>query len=323
MPLGITMGDSSGVGPEIILSRFAAGELDEDIVIYGDLSVLRAGVKHLNLEIDLYPISSPSDLIQGRLNILDLGLLTESDWAPGILNAKSGAAAYQYVLKATEDSLNRDIDAIVTMPINKEATRLSYASFTGHTELIAEICGTKECAMMLATEQVAVSHVSTHISLAEAIKTLNSERVEKVIELTHNTVVRYKNIPRIAVCGLNPHAGENGIFGNEETKIIAPAIDATRNKGISVSGPYPADTVFYQAIHQDAFDAIVCMYHDQGHAPMKLWAFRSAVNTTIGLPIIRTSVDHGTAFDIAWSGKAFTESLQHALNFARKLARAC
>lgn len=320
MPLGITMGDSSGVGPEIILRRFAAGELDEDIVIYGDLSVLRAGVKHLNLEIDLYPISSPSDLIRGRLNILDLGLLTESDWVPGILNAKSGAAAYQYVLRATEDSLNRDIDAIVTMPINKEATRLSYASFTGHTELIAEICGTKECAMMLATEQVAVSHVSTHISLAQAIKTLNSERVEKVIELTHNTVVRYKNIPRIAVCGLNPHAGENGVFGNEETQLIAPAIDATRKKGISVSGPYPADTVFYQAIHQDAFDAIVCMYHDQGHAPMKLWAFRSAVNTTIGLPIVRTSVDHGTAFDIAWSGKAFTESLQHALNFARKLA---
>jgi len=165
-----------------------------------------------------------------------------------------------------------------------------------------------------------VSHVSTHVSMREAITRVTTERVLDVIALTHGAMARFIPQPRIAVCGLNPHAGEHGLFGDEDATYILPAIEAAIAKGMTVTGPHPADTVFYQAIHNDQHDAIICMYHDQGHAPMKLIGFESAVNVTIGLPIIRTSVDHGTAFDIAWQGKAFTSSLAHALDYAWKLA---
>jgi len=204
--------------------------------------------------------------------------------------------------------------------MNKEATRASDPDFIGHTEFIAGLCNTPDISMMLTTNDIAVSHLSTHVALKDAIKLVSVERITMIINLTHAALSAFIESPRIAVCGVNPHAGEHGLFGEEDEKIVRPAIEAAVRRGLNVTGPHPADTVFYQAIHNDRHDAIVCMYHDQGHAPMKLISFESGVNVTIGLPIIRTSVDHGTAFDIAWQGKAFTSSLEHALGYAWKLA---
>ena len=225
--------------------------------------------------------------------------------------------------RATRDALAGTVAGIVTMPMNKEATQLSDPAFVGHTELIAGLCGVQKVTMMLTTRlpsgPLAVTHVSTHVSLATAIERVRRQRVLDVIHLTNDVLGRFLDRPRIAVCGLNPHAGEHGLFGGEDIEHIAPAIAAAVAEGIDASGPHPADTVFYQAVHRGRYDAIVCMYHDQGHGPMKLLAFDTGVNVTLGLPIVRTSVDHGTAFDIAWKGEAFTDSLQHALDYARML----
>lgn len=308
-PIAITMGDASGVGPEILLRRFAAGLLADDVVVYGDLAVLRHGAGLLGLSTDL-----------NGLRVADLGLLGADDHRPGAIDARSGAAAREYVLRATADALAGAVSAVVTLPMNKEATQLSDPTFVGHTELIAAACGVQRYSMMLTAGDLAVTHVSTHVSLTDAIARVRTGRVREVIDLTHETLARFLAHPRIAVCGLNPHAGEHGLFGREDIEEIIPAIESARADGLEVSGPHPADTVFHQAVHNRRFDAIVCMYHDQGHTPMKLLAFESGVNVTIGLPIIRTSVDHGTAFDIAWKGVAFTESLQHALDWARKLS---
>jgi 4-hydroxythreonine-4-phosphate dehydrogenase len=308
-PIAITMGDPSGVGPEIVLRRHAAGQLPRDVIVYGDLAVLRHGAGLLGLDPEL-----------PGLRVADAGLLSAADHRPGVIDAASGAAAREYVLAATRAALAGEVAAIVTMPMNKEATQLSDPTFVGHTELIAATCGVSRFSMMLTAGDLAVTHVSTHVSLQEAIRRVTVERVREVIDLTHDTLRRFLERPRIAVCGLNPHAGEHGLFGDEDAVSITPAIEAAVRDGLEVSGPHPADTVFHQAVHRQRFDAIVCMYHDQGHTPMKLLAFESGVNVTIGLPIVRTSVDHGTAFDIAWKGEAFTESLEHALAWARKLA---
>ena len=311
-PLAITMGDASGIGPEIVLRRFCEGGLGDDVVVYGDASILRHGASLLGLDVDW-----------ARLPIVDLALLTAADHRPGRLDAASGAAARAYVERATRDALAGTVAGIVTMPMNKEATQLSDPAFVGHTELIAGLCGVQKVSMMLTTRlpsgPLAVTHVSTHVSLATAIERVRRQRVLDVIHLTNDVLGRFLDRPRIAVCGLNPHAGEHGLFGGEDIEHIAPAIAAAVAEGIDASGPHPADTVFYQAVHRGRYDAIVCMYHDQGHGPMKLLAFDTGVNVTLGLPIVRTSVDHGTAFDIAWKGEAFTDSLQHALDYARML----
>ena len=321
--IAITMGDPSGVGPEIVLQRAAAGALAGCLVV-GDISILRAGADLLGLDVSLEPVAlveSTRTAVAppGVVPVLDLGLLDAADHRPGRLDAASGAAARGYVVAATRAALAGLVDAVVTMPMNKEATQLSDPAFVGHTELIAAECGVQRYSMMLVAGDLAVTHVSTHVSLHEAIRRVTTARVSEVIELTHATLVRFHEHPRIAVCGLNPHAGEHGLFGDEDERSIAPAIAWARSVGIDATGPHPADTVFHQAVHRHRYDAIVCMYHDQGHTPMKLLAFESGVNVTIGLPIVRTSVDHGTAFDIAWQGTAFTGSLDHALAWARKL----
>jgi len=303
------MGDASGVGPEIVLQRHAAGLLPDNVVVYGDLAILRHGAELLGLDPEL-----------PGLKVRDAGLLTAAGHHPGVIDAASGAAAREYVLAATRDALAGTVAAIVTMPMSKEATQLSDPTFVGHTELIAAACGVTKFSMMLTAGDLAVTHVSTHVSLREAIERVKEERVREVIDLTHATLSCFLERPRIAVCGLNPHAGEHGMFGDEDRVAITPAIESARADGLAVSGPHPADTVFHQAVHRRQYDAVVCMYHDQGHTPMKLLACESGVNVTIGLPIVRTSVDHGTAFDIAWQGIAFTDSLEHALGWARKLA---
>jgi 4-phospho-D-threonate 3-dehydrogenase / 4-phospho-D-erythronate 3-dehydrogenase len=322
LPMAITMGDASGVGPEIVLRAAAAGRLDDRAVVYGDASILYSGQRLIGTSVAVRPIDSPLDAVAGELNVVDLRMLRPSQHRPGELSAESGAAARAYVERATVDALNGHVAGLVTMPMNKEATRLSDPSFVGHTEMIAALCGAPRVTMMLTNGALAVTHVSTHCALREAIERVRVDRVLDVLELTHGALSRFLASPRIAVCGLNPHAGEHGLFGTEDIEHIAPAIEAARAKGIEASGPHPADTVFFEAVHLQRYDAIVCMYHDQGHAPMKLLAFEEGVNVTLGIPIIRTSVDHGTAFDIAWKGTAFTDSLLHALAYAWKLAGA-
>ena len=324
-PIAITMGDASGVGPELVLRRAAQGAFAEgDVVVFGDAAILRHGAELLGLDVELAVIDAPADVCPGALAVIDVGLLTAADHRPGQLDASSGAAAREYVVRATDAALVGEVAGIVTMPMNKEATQLTDPTFVGHTELIAERCGAESVTMMLTADtpcgSLAVTHVSTHCSLAEAIRRVTTERVLDVIRLTDRALRGFLERPRIAVCGLNPHAGEHGLFGSEDAERIAPAIATAVGEGIDASGPHPADTVFFQAVHRGRHDAIVVMYHDQGHAPMKLLAFDTGVNVTLGLPIIRTSVDHGTAFDIAWTGQAFTDSLDHALAYARKLA---
>lgn len=326
-PMAITMGDASGVGPEIVLRCAAAGRLvgaAGPVVVYGDADILRHGATLLGLDLEIVAMAGPGLAQAGALNVVDLGLLAAADHRPGQLDAASGAAARAYVQRATADALSGDVAGVVTLPMNKEATQLSDPAFVGHTEMIAAQCGASRVTMMLTADtpggSLAVTHVSTHCSLRDAIERVRADRVYDVVELTHATLSRFIDRPRIAVCGLNPHAGEHGLFGTEDSDHIAPAIERAVAAGIDASGPHPADTVFFQAVHRQRYDAIVCMYHDQGHAPMKLLAFDTGVNVSLGLPIIRTSVDHGTAFDIAWQGLAFTESLEHALATAWRLA---
>jgi len=319
LPFAITMGDASGVGPEILLRAFHEGHLTDPVLVYGDAAILHAGCDRLGIDVPLHVTDQAGPTTADALTVVDAGLLTADDLEPGVISKASGAAAREYVVRATEDALAGINAGLVTLPINKEATQLSDPGFCGHTELIARICGTDRYAMMLATDTLACSHVSTHIALEKAIPSLQEQRILEVIRLTDRTLRAWLDNPRIAVAGLNPHAGENGLFGLQDQQIITPAINAARNEGINASGPHPGDTVFYQAVHQKKFDAIIAMYHDQGHIPMKLLAFDESVNTTIGLPIIRTSVDHGTAFDIAWQGKAFLGSFLYALRYAQKL----
>ena len=319
-PMAVTMGDASGVGPEIAVRRFAEGLLGRDAVVYGDAAVLVRAAAALGLDVAVHSIDGPEEVVEGSMNVCDQGLMNAERVAPGVLSAEAGAAALAYVDCATRDALAGKVAGVVTLPMNKEATRMSRPDFQGHTEFIAGLCGVEDFAMMLTVPELAVTHVSAHVSLREAIDRVEPVRIRKVICLTHEALSRFIERPRIAVCGLNPHAGEHGLFGTEDEEIIRPTIERAAADGLDVSGPHPADTIFRQAIQLDRYDAIVCMYHDQGHAPMKLYGFERGVNVTIGLPIVRTSVDHGTAFDIAWQGKAFTDSLGHALDYAWKLA---
>lgn len=319
MPIAITMGDSSGVGPEIVLNAFRKGELPEDLVVVGDWSVLDFCNRHLSYGVPLHKIQPETPRQAAALNVIDLALMTEVDLRIGQISKLSGHAALRYVEHATRLALDRKVSAIVTLPINKEATRLSTPNFTGHTEFISELCGVPDSAMMLASEKLIVTHVSTHLSLREALDRVTADRVWRVIELTHAALLKLRPRQRIAVTGLNPHAGENGAFGTEDRDQIAPAIERARAKGLEVRGPFPADTIYFQAV-RGKFDAVVCMYHDQGHIPLKLLDFEGGINVTLGLPIVRTSVDHGTAFDIAYQGRAFTRSLRDASQLALKLA---
>jgi 4-phospho-D-threonate 3-dehydrogenase / 4-phospho-D-erythronate 3-dehydrogenase len=319
-PLAITMGDASGVGPEILLRAFASGELGTDVVAVGDLAVLELCNRRLHCGVTLEAIAAPRPSRPGVLGVLDEAALTEASLRIGEIDKASGAAALAYVERATKLAIAGEAAAVVTLPINKAATRLSAPTFTGHTEYVAELCGRSSSTLMLASEKAIVTHVSTHVALREAIELAQPARILEVIVQTDEILARLRPQRRVAVAGLNPHAGEGRAFGDEDDTRIAPAVARARDQGIEVSGPHPPDTVFLDMV-QGRVDAVVCMYHDQGHIPMKLLDFRGGVNVTLGLPIVRTSVDHGTAFDIAWKGIAFTDSLRDACAMARRLGR--
>ncbi|HZT31536.1 MAG TPA: 4-hydroxythreonine-4-phosphate dehydrogenase PdxA [Bryobacteraceae bacterium] len=317
---GITMGDASGVGPEILLKAWRAGEIRHPVVAFGDLAALAFYNDRLGYGVELRRIAAPEEYGSGPLCVLDHGILHRQDLTPGILSRQAGFAAREYVVSATRAAQAGRIAAMITLPMNKEATQLSDPGFVGHTELIGSLCGVSDVTIMLASEQLIVTHVSTHVSLATAIARARKERICTILRLTVDAVAKLRPNPRIAVAGLNPHAGENGLFGDEEIREIRPAVEWARGQGMPVEGPFPPDTVFYLAVHKKKFDAVVCMYHDQGHVPLKLLDFEGGVNVALGLPIIRTSVDHGTAFDIAGQGVASSVSLIRALEFAVRLA---
>jgi 4-hydroxythreonine-4-phosphate dehydrogenase len=321
--IGITMGDPSGIGPEIILKCFEKPAVrNKKVLVIGDYDIMKAasalpGIQHVIL--NRVEDTGKCHFDAGVLNILDLDLVDMKEFQPGIVSAMSGNAAFQAIKKAVELAEKKNIDAIVTAPLNKEALHLAGYNYPGHTEILAGLTATSDYAMFLHDRKLSVIHVSTHVSLLDAISGINKERIEKVIMLADDVIKKLGiSDPRIAVAGLNPHAGENGLFGREEIEIIGPAIRAMKEKGLNVEGPCSPDTVFLQAMN-GRYDIVVAMYHDQGHIPLKLMGFKTGVNVTAGLPFVRTSVDHGTAFEIAWKGIASERSMVEAVKLAVKL----
>lgn len=307
--IALTMGDPSGIGPEVVAKALADPELATLArwIVVGDARVL-------NLAEQL------SGLNLGGIEVRDVpSLPATDDFLFGKLDARSGQAAVDYVRTATLMCLSNEADAMVTAPLNKEAVALGGRPFSGHTEYIAELCGATESRMLLSSERLSTVHVSTHVPLRRACD-LDIKRIIRTIELGDAAMklLGFEQ-PRIAVCGLNPHAGEHGLFGDEDERFIVPAIQACSESGIQCSGPYAGDTIFLQAL-RGAFDLVVAMYHDQGHIAMKLIDFEGSVNISLGIPIIRTSVDHGTAFDIAGKNKADARSMKQAMRVAARMA---
>ncbi len=306
--VAITMGDPAGVGPEIVLKALAdpaVAPLARWIVV-GDAAVLALAERFTGIGLHSAQLHDPG------------ALRDPGDFAFGRLDARCGAAGLDYVRIATQMCLEGRAAAMVTAPLNKEAVSLSGMRFSGHTEYIAQLCGASDSRMLLAGDRVSTVHVSTHVPLRSAC-TLDAGRILRTIRLGRDAMLLLGfDRPRIAVCGLNPHAGEHGLFGDEE-HVIVDAIESARGLGIECSGPHAADTVFLQAV-RGAYDLVVAMYHDQGHIPMKLIDFEGTVNISLGIPIIRTSVDHGTAFDIAGKNLANPRSMKQAMRMAARMA---
>jgi 4-hydroxythreonine-4-phosphate dehydrogenase len=323
-PVAVTMGDSAGIGPEIIAKTFTErGFQDENrAFVIGDARIMRRAAELMGLPLGVNEIEKLEEALfeGGGVDVLQVGELP-GDLPFGKLDARAGAAAFGYVRRATGLALEGSVGAVATAPLNKEAMHMGGYEYPGHTEILAELTETKDYAMMLVTEELRVIHVSTHVSLKEAIERVRPERERAVIRLARDALSKLDvEEPKIAVAGLNPHAGENGLFGDEDDERIAPAVAEAREEGIDVTGPLPPDTVFARARRGD-FDMVVVQYHDQGHIPIKLMGFEGGVNVTVGLPFFRTSVDHGTAFDIAGTGRADHSSMRAAIELARELAR--
>ncbi|HVT98610.1 MAG TPA: 4-hydroxythreonine-4-phosphate dehydrogenase PdxA [Acidobacteriaceae bacterium] len=324
--IAITMGDAAGVGPEVTMKTLAHAEVHAMCrpLVIGDAARLRAAGKIVGSGLEVRSVGEDSIATAafdpGHVNCVDLGLVpADLEW--GKLSALAGEAAYRYIEVAARLALAGRVAAICTAPLNKEALWMAGHKFPGHTELLAHLTGTPEVSMMLTTPKLRVLHVTTHIGLLDAIEKIEPGLVERTIARGQEALARIGIAkPRIAVCGINPHAGEHGLFGRgeEETK-LAPAIEKCRARGWNVEGPLPADTVFFRAQRGD-FDLVIAMYHDQGHGPVKVLGLESGVNITVGLPVIRTSVDHGTAFDIAGKGVADERSMVEALRQAVELA---
>lgn len=322
--IAVTMGDPAGIGPEIIIKALAEGELSgTKAVVVGCAAtfhrILGLGITPA-AELRIIDDVSQANFAPGVINVIDEPLANPDALVPGKVQKEAGDLAYRCVKRATELAMAGQVHAIATAPLNKEALHSAGHIYPGHTELLAKLTDSRDYAMVLYTDKLKVIHVSTHIALRKFLDTLSHERVETVIQMADTFLRRvgYEN-PRIAVAGVNPHAGENGLFGDEEIKIVGPSVEKMKAKGINVYGPCPPDTVFLQT-YEGMYDMVVAMYHDQGHIPLKLMGFYDGVNITAGLPFIRTSADHGTAFDIAWTGKAKSESMAISIQLAVQLA---
>jgi 4-hydroxythreonine-4-phosphate dehydrogenase len=323
--LAITMGDPAGIGPEIIIKALKHKDIFDRCrpFVVGDHRIFERAFRFSGVgELPFEMIESPQSgqFHSGTLPLFNLSCADPEECKLGVVSIAAGKAAVECVFKSCDLAMEKAVDAVVTTPLNKAAMNSAGYAFAGHTEIFKERTHAQKVTMMLTGGAMRVVHVSTHVSLQEAIARVKRARVEEVIQLAFDAC-RSLGIsePRIAVAGLNPHAGEGGLFGTEEKTEIQPAIEACRAKGWIVSGPVPPDTVFLRAMKGE-FDIVVAMYHDQGHIPMKLMAFDTGVNVSLGMPIIRTSVDHGTAFDIAGSGKAREDSLIAAIDVAIQLA---
>jgi 4-hydroxythreonine-4-phosphate dehydrogenase len=314
----LTMGDAAGIGPEVLVKCLAtvSPPAGARAVAVGELDILRETAAFLKLPLRFADEPSASS---GEIPVRSLGLLKPGGFPVGALSAACGDAAYRYFAHAVEECLAGRAHAIVTAPLNKEAMNLGGHAFVGHTDILEQMTGVVGPVMALWHPKIVVGHVTDHLPLRAALDAITGERVRHVVRLTRDALVKAGNPePRIALAGINPHAGENGLFGREEIEILRPAMAALEREGIATSGPHPGDTVFSQAL-RGRFDAVIAMYHDQGFGPMKTLDFANGVNCTLGLPFVRTSPDHGTAFEIAGQGIAEPDSMIAAWNLAVKL----
>lgn len=322
LPLALTMGDASGIGPEIVAKVFA-GKVGGPAVVFGSVLVMREAIRRLGLGLEVRAIPAP-EAARGAPGCLEVIETTRIAALPpvGVVNPISGQASFDTLVAAIGAARGGQVGGIVTAPLNKEAMASAGIRYPGHTEILAEYGGAKRVAMMLVNDEIRTVLVTIHMSLRKAIEEADFAAQMSAIRLAHEGGQALGiAAPRVAVAGLNPHAGEGGLFGEEETRIIRPAVEAARAEGIDASGPWPGDTVFMQA-RQGRFDVVVAQYHDQGLIPVKYLGLERGVNITLGLPFVRTSPDHGTAFDIAGQGIADPASLEAALACARKLVAA-
>jgi 4-phospho-D-threonate 3-dehydrogenase / 4-phospho-D-erythronate 3-dehydrogenase len=322
--IALTMGDPAGIGPEIIVKAFQDDtlHLQSRAVVIGDARLLKAAAKKYAPEILIRTVNHPHEgwYQTCTIDVIDLNNVPE-DIPIGIPSAQSGQASYEAIKTAVDLALNDEVSAITTAPINKKSLHLAGYPFPGHTELLAHLTNSKQAALMMAGNSMRVVLVTTHCPLEQVKSLITEERVRNIIHLTHEWLTRHVTpVPNIAVTGLNPHCGDGGIFGQEEIDHILPALKAVQTEGIQASGPFSADALFGRPGFQK-YDAVVCMYHDQGMIPVKMDSAGQGVNITLGLPILRTSVDHGTAFDIAGKNKACAENLKKALRTAALLSQ--
>ncbi|MDZ4736471.1 MAG: 4-hydroxythreonine-4-phosphate dehydrogenase PdxA [Rhodospirillaceae bacterium] len=322
LPIAVTMGDPAGIGPEIVAGSFTEPRADARALVIGDPAILaRAiGIVGANLRLNVIEDPAAASFTPGTIDLI-AGSSLPADLPFGKIQAVAGQAAYDYIRKGIALALDGKIGAIATAPIHKEALKKAGVPYPGHTEMLADLTRAPHHAMMLFNDELRVLLVTIHLSLAEAIRSLTIEK-EMIAMRLADRAARQLGVaaPRVAVAGLNPHAGENGLFGREDLDIIRPAIEKARAEGIDASGPWPGDTVFMQA-RQGKFDIVVAQYHDQGLIPVKYLGIEHGVNVTVGLPFVRTSVDHGTAFDIAGTGKASAVSMRVAIEQAAIMMR--
>lgn len=324
--VAVTMGDASGIGPEIIIKAFQNAEIQNiaRTVVIGDARIMKSALKFAkdqSLEINAIKSLNEARFQRTSIDVLDLGNLDPSKVKVAQVCAPCGKAAVEYLEKAIKLAMSKEVDAIATAPINKEAIRKAGYRFAGHTEILAKRTKTKNYAMMFVSNPFWVMLVTTHLPLSKVSRAINKKKVLQTIKLANEFLYKLRGKkPKIGVAGLNPHAGEGGIFGSEEKKAIKPAVDEAKRMGMNVKGPISPDGIFYLA-NVGLFDIVIAMYHDQGLIPLKLLSFNKSVNVTVGLPIIRTSVDHGTGFDIAGKGWANPTSLIEAIKVAAHFAK--
>ncbi|MCX8188414.1 MAG: 4-hydroxythreonine-4-phosphate dehydrogenase PdxA [Nitrososphaeria archaeon] len=325
--IAITMGDPAGSGPEIVLKALRNEEISKkaNFVIYGDFNVFRRAAEIVNAkDLKLIKINDISQYTDEpfHINIFDLNNVDLTKLVYGKPSVLGGKASYESIVEAVKSALSNKVHAIVTAPISKESLNMAGYNYPGHTELLADLTCSKDVKMMLVAGSFRVVHVTTHVSLRNAINLIKRENVLKTIKLAHESLIELFGLedPKIGVSGLNPHAGEGGLFGDEEINVITPAIQEAASQGIKVSGPYPPDTVFYRAYYNKQFDSTIAMYHDQGHIAVKMVGFMEGVNLSLGLPIIRVSPDHGTVWGKAGKGTASEGATLEAIKLAIELS---
>lgn len=333
--IALTMGDAAGIGPQLLEALCSQAELNQLCrpVVYGNTAVLQRAIEHAQSRLEVIPVDrlpAEQESRPGTVFCIDRGRPDVAEAVPGQVDARAGRGAYDYLVSAIDDCLAGEVDAITTAPLNKESLNRAGIDYPGHTEILADRCQVADFGMMLYLPAsgvihppagLGIVHATLHTSIASVPGLLKTDEIyEKTRLIAELMQIMGAASPRVAVCALNPHAGEHGLFGDEEDRIIAPAVARARESGLDATGPLPADTLIRRAVYGE-FDAVVAMYHDQGHIPFKLLGFDQAVNITLGLPIVRTSPSHGTAFDIAWSdARPDTRGIMEAVRAAVKLA---